>query len=280
MADGRPVEAYRGNLERVIAVVGERGIDLSLYRRAYVERRIAARMRTLDLHSYRQYADRLEADAGEYERLLDTLTINVTEFFRDAVVWEILKRRVLRDLIEAKRVGRNRTIRVWSAGCATGQEAYSIAMALLDVLGPEASNFLVSVVGTDLDPRALEVAENAVYDQQHLRRIPPSYQSRFVHKLDNAEFTFAPEVRKLVRFGRYSLFEDSPMRVVDLILCRNVFIYFDRDQQAKVLENFWTSLARGGYLILGRSEKLSADIVDRLEAIDGRERVYRKPPRP
>lgn len=277
----RPAEAYRGNIERVIAKVSDqRGIDLSLYRRTYVERRVAARMRVVDVHSYRQYADLLERNPAEYDQLLNTLTINVTDFFRDTVVWDILKRRVLRDLAAAKKEGRNRTIRIWSAGCATGEEPYSLAMAILDVLGPDAANFHISVLATDLDPKALEFAERCVYDAKGLRHIPPSYQVRFIDRIDESSFTFKPAVRKMVRFGRFSLFDETPMRVVDLILCRNVFIYFDRDQQAKVLENFWQAMSRGGYLVLGRSEKLSVDIVDRLEAVDGRERVYRKPQRP
>lgn len=280
VTDAGSAQAYRGNLDKLVAKINEaRGIDLALYRRAYLERRVAARLRTLDMHSYRQYADLLDADPEEYNRLLDTLTINVTDFFRDKVVWDALKRRVFHEMIEQKKNGRNRTIRVWSAGCATGEEPYSVAMMLVDLLRDDASRFLVSVLATDLDPAALAAAQKGVYHTDKLKGIPPGYQVRFTKAAGPDQFEIAPEIRRMVRFQRFSLFDDPPIRVVDLIMCRNVFIYFDRDQQAKVLRNFWRSLSRGGYLVLGRSEKLSPEAATLLDPIDGKERIYRKPAR-
>ncbi len=278
--NGSPDVAF-GSLDRLISKINEsRGIDLSFYRRAYVERRIAARLRTLGLRSYRVYADLLGSDPSEYDRLLDTLTINVTDFFRDKVVWDALRRRVLHDMARDKKSGRSRTIRVWSAGCATGEEPYSIAMALLDILGEDASRYLISVIASDLDPEALAFAEKGVYDISKRKRIPSGYQVRFTRSIGVSQFEIAPEVRRLVRFQRLSLFDETPLRVIDLIMCRNVFIYFDRDQQARALERFWTSLARGGYLVLGRSEKLSPEAARRFQCVDGKERIYRKPERP
>lgn len=280
MTDASSAQAYRGNLDKLIAKVNDaRGIDLALYRRAYLERRIAARLRTLDLHSYRQYTDLLESDPGEYARLLDTLTINVTDFFRDKVVWDVLKKRVFREMIEEKTHGRSRTIRIWSAGCATGEEPYSVAMMLVDLLRDDASRFLVSVLATDLDPEALAVAQKGVYHTDKLKGIPLGYQVRFTKQLGSSQFEITPDIRRMVRFQRFSLFDEPPIRVVDLIMCRNVFIYFDKDQQAKVLRNFWRSLTRGGYLVLGRSEKLSPEVAMLLEPVDGKERIYRKPAR-
>lgn len=280
LGETSPAEVFRGNLDKLVNKINEeRGIDLSQYRRPYLERRLAARLRVLELHSYRQYADRLDQDPSEYDSLMNTLTINVTEFFRDKVVWDSLRVNVLKPLIAAKREGRNRTIRIWSAGCATGEEPYSLAMLMLDLLGDDAKKFLLSVTATDLDPRALETARKGVYDSAKLRRIPPGYQVRFVRVLDREHFEIAPHVRDHVRFSEFNLFDEPPLRVVDLIVCRNVFIYFDRDQQARVLRNFQASLARGGYLVLGRSEKLSPDAASALEAIDGRERIYRRPAR-
>lgn len=280
LGETAPAEMFRGNLDKLVNKINEeRGIDLSQYRRPYLERRLAARLRVLELHSYRQYADRLDQDPSEYDSLMNTLTINVTEFFRDKVVWDSLRVNVLKPLIAAKREGRNRTIRIWSAGCATGEEPYSLTMLMLDLLGDDAKKFLLSVTATDLDPRALETARKGVYDSAKLRRIPPGYQVRFVRVLDREHFEIAPAVRDHVRFSEFNLFDEPPLRVVDLIVCRNVFIYFDRDQQARVLRNFQASLARGGYLVLGRSEKLSPDAASALEAIDGRERIYRRPAR-
>ncbi len=280
MEEGGSSGVYRGSLDRLIDKVNDaRGIDLSLYRRAYVERRITTRLRALDLHSFRQYADVLESDPNEYERLLDTLTINVTEFFRDQVVWDSIKRNVMRPMLESKSEGRSRTIRLWSAACATGEEPYSLAMMLLDAVGKDESRYLMSVLATDLDREALRRAELGVFDNQRLRHIPASYQVRFTQPVNREAFEMDPSVRKIVRFREASLFDPAPQRSIDLIMCRNVFIYFDREQQARALETFWGALARGGYLVLGRSEKLSPQAAERFEPIDGRERIYRKPVR-
>ncbi len=280
MADTGSADAVRGNMDRLVAKIDEaRGIDLGLYRREYLERRVAARLRVLEIHSYRHYADFLDEHPEEYDHLIDTLTINVTDFFRDKAVWDSIKRNAIDQMIKDKIAGRSRTIRVWSAGCATGEEPYSITMAILDALGDDASRFLISVIATDLDPRALATAEQGVYDVAKRRRIPSGYQVRFTRSIGASQFEILPEVKRRVRFQKRSLFDETPLRVIDLIMCRNVFIYFDRDQQARALERFWGSLARGGYLVLGRSEKLDPGAARRFEMVDGKERIYRKPQR-
>lgn len=277
MTEAGTGQVYRGNIERLISKVNdERGLDLGQYRRPYLERRVAARMRNLELHSYRQYVDFLGQNPDEYARLLDSLTINVTEFFRDRVVWDLLRQRVIPDLLREKRRGRNRTIRVWSAACATGEEPYSAAMCLLDALGGDSSDYLLSVLGTDLDPRVLEIAEDGRYSAEKLRHVPPDFQVRYVDA-DETGFQVSPDIRKLVRFRQCNLFDGAPTRAVDVLLCRNIFIYLDRGQQELVLDSFWGSLTRGGYLILGRSEKLSRDAAARFEAVEGKERIYRRP---
>lgn len=268
---------YRGDLSRLEHKIREaRGLDLHQYRRAYVERRLAARMRVLNLHTYRQYERFLDEHAEEYMKLLDTLTINVTDFFRDATVYDILRKEVIPDLIKAKLATRQRSIRVWSAGCATGEEAYSLTMAFLSALGSRADEFLLTVFGTDIDPKALQVARAATYDVAKLPHIPTGEQGAFIEKGAHT-FLIRPEVTRHVKFRPLNLFEDEPINVVDVILCRNVFIYFTREQQAKILERFLSALHRGGYLVLGRSEKMAPAVAGRFELVSGRERVYRKP---
>lgn len=268
---------YRGDLDKLLRKIREdRGLDLHQYRRAYTERRLAARMRVLTLHTYRQYERYLQDHPEEYNKLLDTLTINVTDFFRDATVYAILRQKVIPQLLEDKlRTRGQRTIRIWSAGCATGEEAYSVTMAFLSALGPRASEFQLSVIATDLDPNALEVGKAATYDISKLQHIPRTEQ----HWVEKGEHTFKikPEVARHVKFRRLNLFEDEPINILDVVMCRNVFIYFTREQQARVLESFWSVLHRGGYLVLGRSEKMAPSVAGRFELVSGRERVYRKP---
>ncbi len=270
--------AYRGNLDKLVAkVLRDRGLDLSQYRQTYLERRLAARLRALNLYSYRQYAERLDADPGEYAELLDTLTINVTEFFRDQPVWDAVRTLVLPQLIAAKRDSHSRSLRIWSAGCATGQEPYSIAMLIADALGDAGEPLRPTVLATDLDPEALAVARAGVYDVAELRHIPPPYQVRFARMKGASQFEIAPEIRQMVQFEPYSLFEDSPMRVMDAVFCRNVFIYFDRERQSSLLGQFLKVMSPGAFLVLGRSERLSPAVSELLEHVDGRERIYRKP---
>lgn len=272
-------QVYRGNLDKLLLKVNEeRGLDLGQYRKGYVERRLAARLRAIGLHSYRQYAAFLDEHPEEYHQLLDTLTINVTDFYRDDTVYKLFRERIVPDILKSKLRTRHRTVRAWSAGCATGEEPYSIAMTLLEAAGRMKETFLFSVLGTDIDPKALEKAKRAEYDAAVLERIPKSHQLKYV-EVRGDRLIIKPEVTSLVRFSKMNLFEDRPSAVVDIIFCRNVFIYLNRDQQEKVLMTFWSALHRGGYLVLGRSEKMSTGIAERFELIDGRERVYRKPQR-
>jgi chemotaxis methyl-accepting protein methylase len=270
-------QVYRGDMERLIAkIAGAGGLDLTQYRRPYVERRIAARLRSLNLHTYRQYARVLDADPDEYARLLDTLTINVTDFFRDPPVYELFRSQIVPEIVEAKLRGRHRMIRIWSAGCATGEEAYSLAMSFLDALGDNAGRFVLSVLATDIDPSALETAKRATYDIAKLEHVPEADR----HFLDIGEtsFTIDPAVASHVKFRVLDLFRDEPVNVVDVVFCRNVFIYFTREQQERVLELFWRALSHDGYLVLGRSEKMSPALNKRFEVVSGRERIYRKRP--
>jgi chemotaxis methyl-accepting protein methylase len=266
-----------GDLKRLLKKIhDERGLDLRQYRTAYLERRISSRMRTVKVSTYGRYGRFLDEHPEEYEALMDTLTINVTDFFRDRDVYRRFEHKVIPTLVEHKVARRQRMIRAWSAGCSTGEEPYSITMSLMMALGDSRDDFLISVTGTDLDEAALAVAKQAEYPNEKLSHIPLGHQNRFVEH-GPSTFEIRPEVTQCVRFKPLNLFEDEPVHVVDVIFCRNVFIYFTREQQARVMERFWSALHRGGYLVLGRSEKLAPFLAERLELIDGARRIYRKP---
>lgn len=273
-------QVNRGSLARLIShIERDHGVDLSLYRAAYLERRVATRLRALDVRTYRQYADHLDANPSEFVALIDALTINVTDFFRDKPVWDLLDREVLKPMIERKRIQGSRAIRIWSAGCATGEEAYSLAMKVMSLTQDEDRTFLVSVFGTDLDPKALGMARRGVYRVDRLKNLSARYRSTFTTAVSDTEFEVNQEVRRHVRFSRKSLFdEEAPTKAVDLILCRNVFIYFDREQQERAVAQFDRALMHGGYLVLGRSEKLPQGFAKRFETINGKERIFRKRP--
>lgn len=271
-----PHESNRGSLQRFTeALRDSRGVDLGLYRPRYVERRIATRLQALGLLTYRQYLARLSADPAEFDRLMSALTINVTQFFRDASTFEALERLVVPTLLEQARPDRTRTVRVWSAGCATGQEAYSIAMCLLAAGVTAGAGFVLSVLGTDIDPDALERARRAEYTAAEIEDIPAQLRSRFTEPAGEMHRLTA-EVTAACRFVRASLFDPAPVRGCAIVLCRNVFIYLRHEQQVALVERFRGALRQGGYLVLGRSERLRAGEGQPFEALDPRERIYRK----
>lgn len=265
-----------GDAARLISQIErERGIDLSQYRLTYVERRLATRLRATGLVTYRQYGSRLHEDPDEYARLLDALTVNVTDFFRDPPVWKIIRDEVVPAIVHAKGSVGQRAIRVWSAGCATGEEPYSLAMSFLSAMGAEQRTFLFSVTATDLDPIALSTARKAEYDAAKLDHIPAPDRTRYV-SVDGNRFKIKPEVTDHVRFRTLNLFSDEPPLAMDLITCRNVFIYFTREQQERITNVFHRALARGGYLVLGRTEKMPAGAAAGFEPVSAKERIYRK----
>lgn len=266
----------RGDVAKLIAEIGtKRGFDLSQYRTSYVERRLGSRLRALGLTTYRQYSCHLAANPEEYARLLDTLTINVTEFFRDPPVWDIIRHKLVPSLMHAKAASGHRSVRAWSAGCATGEEVYSIAMSLLSVSAKAPEELTVSVLGTDLDRQALATAARATYDISKLAHIPHHERNRFI-EIGEDEFRIKPEVRDRARFQHLDLFSGTLPRSMDLILCRNVFIYFTREQQHRVIEGYHKSLNKGGYLVLGRTERMPPDLSEGFEPLSSRERIYRR----
>lgn len=274
-----PSEFVRGSLKRLMIKVNqERGVDLAQYRERYVERRVAVRLHQLGLHTYNQYATFLDAHPEEYQQLLDTLTINVTQFFRDQSVFTVVRDTVVPTIVKHKQSRKQRLIRVWSAGCATGEEPYSLAMAFLDGIERlKAESAMLSVIATDIDRDALAAAKRGEYPVAALSHIPRYYQSRYVERGPET-FHFKQEVQRAIRFQYLNLFADAPIHGVDAVFCRNVFIYFNREEQERMLSVFRDSLVRGGFLVLGRSERLATSLSQDFELIDARERVYRKPP--
>ena len=278
MPEPAPEIATRGNLHRLlIKVREERGLDLAQYRESYVARRVTVRLNALGLHTYQQYASYLDQHAEEYAKLLDTLTINVTQFFRDPTVYALFRDQVVPSLLAAKTARKQRLVRLWSAGCATGEEPYSLAMSMLDgIIRTRSNDAMLSVVGTDIDRKALAIAKAGEYPVRQLNQISNADRHRYVD-VDGDIFRMKAEIMKVTRFQYLNLFEDPPINGVDVIFCRNVFIYFNHDDQARLIGSFWDALTRGGYLVLGRSERLAPKLAARFELISGRERVYRKP---
>jgi len=251
------------------------GKDLSNYRVSCLRRRVSLRMSALGVATLDEYMARLSANPGEIEQLLDTVTIHVTEFFRDRDVFDAVGKSVLPAMIERKLHTPSRTIRIWSAGCSTGEEAYSIAILTLEYVRTHTVDLAVEVYGTDISKEACEIARAAVYPERKVGRMPAILLRRYF-EADGAGYRVAPDVRRRVKFTVHDLFSASPFSVLDFVVCRNVLIHFDNAVRNGVLERFHEALGDGGVLILGKSEAVMGTALNLYELIDARNKIYRK----
>ena len=252
------------------------GIDIELYRDRCVLRRLAARLRAAGAADLAGYCRRLDADPGEIRRLVEGLTVNVSEFFRNPRTFRALAREVLPVLVAQKRAEGDRSIRIWSAGCATGEEPYSVALACADALGEALGKFHVVVYATDVDEPSLVAARAGRYRAASLARLPrPMVRRHF--EADGDGYLVRPAVRRMVHFRRHDLLAPPPFRRLDLALCRNVLIYMVRPSQERILDTLYDVLNPGGFLVLGKVEALTGPARDRFEVVNLAERIYRKP---
>src|SRR4029077_13240662 len=209
----------------------ERGIDLRGYKTTTLERRVRRRMQQLSLGTYEDYLSYVRRDQGETAKLLDTVLINVTRFFRDPPAWEALEKQV-RKVLFHDRAGRS--LRAWCAGCATGEEAYSVAILLCELVGPRVQEYEIKVYATDNDEDALNKARRAQYTEEALRGVQPEIKAKYFTGVGPMQV--ARDVRRMVIFGRSNLLADAPISHVDLLVCRNVLIYFDGTAQKRILD--------------------------------------------
>jgi two-component system CheB/CheR fusion protein len=231
-----------------------RGLDFHGYKPTTLARRIRKRMEALGLGSFGAYQDYLEVHPEEFTTLFNTILINVTGFFRDPEAWEVVRATVVPQIVASK--GPGEPVRAWSAGCASGEEAYTIAMVLAEELGADEFRERVKIYATDVDEEALNLARHAAYSARQVEAIPPELV-RYFEPVDGA-YLFRKELRRQVIFGRHDLISDAPISRIDLLVCRNTLMYFNAETQARILSRFHFALNDGGYLFLGRAETLMA----------------------
>jgi two-component system CheB/CheR fusion protein len=232
----------------------ERGFDFTGYKRASLARRIERRMQAIGLTEHDAYLDHLMLEPSEFTALFDTVLINVTSFFRDADAWDHLRDVLLPTLLEGRA---GRPIRVWSAGCASGEEAYSLAMVLAEALGPEAVRERVKIYATDVDEDALVQARQATYPASRLEAVPEELREKYFEPIgDGQRVVFSKALRRSVIFGRNDLVQDAPISHVDVLACRNTLMYFNAETQALILNRLHFALQPDGVLFLGKAEML------------------------
>jgi two-component system CheB/CheR fusion protein len=249
-----------------------RGFDFTGYKRTSLERRIQKRMEAVGVSDYGDYLDYLELHQDEFPALFDTILINVTGFFRDPPAWEYYSTDIVPRLLET--VGPHEQIRAWSAGCASGEEPYTLAMVLAEALGTEAYLERVKIYATEVDEDALNQARQASYTAGNVEAIPAPLLERYFDQGDQ-RYSFRKDLRRTVIFGRNDLTQDAPISRIDLLTCRNTLMYFNAETQARILNRFHFALNPWGYLFLGKSEMLITHS-DLFRPVDLKRRVFAK----
>ncbi len=255
----------------------ERGWDLEAYKERCLLRRILLRARSRGCEGLGDYYRVLTHDPAEVERLFHHLTIHVTQFFRNPTAFRFLRSRILPGLVASLAGGgKDHTLRCWSAGCSTGEEAFSLAMLLKDVERELGQSLRFHIFATDVDAASLEKAHRGVYPKEALRNLSPEETAAWFTPVEGGGFRVREELRKMVVFRQGDLLADAPTRSQHLVLCRNLLIYFSREEQEKVLERLADVLLPGGYLLLGKAETLVGRNRNYFLTVSPTERIYQK----
>src|SRR5438128_9507667 len=251
-----------------------RGFDFSGYKRTTLHRRLAKRMSQVGVADYKAYLEYLQLHQEEFAALFNTILINVTGYVRDAPAWEYLQREILPRMIAGKE--KYEPIRVWSAGVASGEEAYSVAMLLSEALGASEYRDRTKIYATDVDEDALTQARQGRAEEKDLEEVPEELREKYFER-EGDRYLLRSDLRRSIIFGRHDLVQDAPISRIDLLICRNTLMYFEGETQGKILARLHYALHENGYLFLGKAEMLlSRDAL--FTPVELKQRVFSKIP--
>lgn len=249
------------------------GFNCEQYKQAHLKRRLAVRLRATQSKSYKEYAGIFLKNPDEQTQLKETLTVNVTELFRNPETYDAFRIKALPELIKSR--GENRNLKVWSAGCSNGEEPYSIAIMLVEYLGISAKRYNISIMGTDIDEDSLSKAGLGIFHSKTLEKISKERLERFFIKKDN-NYQVTDEIHRMVTFKYHDMISGPKLSGFDIIFCRNVTIYFEQKLQEKLYFDFYNALKDGGYFVMGKTETLIGQSSKLFKHIDLKERIYQK----
>ena len=263
-----------GDLDALLQYLHERrNFDFRGYKRASLTRRIRKRMQAVGIDDYQRYTEVLEANPGEFAELFNTILINVTGLARDRETWDTLAETIIPAIIDSKPPGE--PARIWSAGCASGEEAYTLAVLFAEALGEERFRRSVKIYATDADSDALVDARHGRYREKDLITAFGEERTNRFFERDGDMGVFRGDLRRALIFGRHDLVQDPPISRIDLVTCRNTLMYFTAEVQAKILASFHFALNPGGYLFLGKAEALVTR-KQMFDVVDLRQHIFRK----
>jgi chemotaxis protein methyltransferase CheR len=270
----RPEEPER-NYAAITAMIAQSGFPCQQYKSRCVQRRIAVRMRAHGVRTYKEYLKVLRRDSVEHRRLIETLTINVSRFFRNRAVYDALAQDVIPTLWDRS----PHTIRIWSAGCASGEEAYSIAALFhrhAEALGQSSVAGRIEVIGSDVDRASLAAGERGVYPRSALLEVPRELRERYFETVDG-QVAVGADLRGLVHFEHRDLILGrEPAQPFDLVLCRNVIIYLEPRAQQALIERLHRALSPEAYLVLGRVEAIVGGLRKLFAPMSVKLRIYKR----
>ena len=254
----------------------ERGIDFSQYRENLIERRVAVRLRATKNSTYEEYTRFLKGNKEEMDALLDVLTINVTQFFRDPRVFEAIKKNIIPELFNNEVIENRKIVRVLSCGCSGGEEAATILILIAEYLKGSFDKPQIYIYGTDIDKWSIERAKDGVYAEHEFKDMPEGLKEKYFLEVGNKKFWRKKELNKFLFFRVHDIAMEDPPKSFDMILCRNLFIYFKRELQELCLEKFSRALNKNGFLVLGLTESLWGAMAKSFVEFDRENRIYRK----
>ncbi|MDR1301807.1 MAG: protein-glutamate O-methyltransferase CheR [Treponema sp.] len=233
-------------------IYDESGIHFTPTNRSILESRLKERLRGKGLDSPQKYFKVITTDKEELKKFLDSITTNLTRFFRNQPQFDTLEKFVVPELFKIKKNAGNSVLKIWSAGCSTGEEPYSIAMLMHEIL-PYPWKY--EIVASDISLKCLMSGKEGFYADNHLEGIPDAYLYKYFDRMIGG-YKIKPEIMSKVRFDYHNLKNDSGWRDIDIVFCRNVIIYFDEVAQTRVIKRFWDSMASKSFLFIGHSESL------------------------
>jgi len=274
--DSLPEEEMLAFKKIINNIYHRRGVDFRHYRPKCLRRRIVVGMYDAKVNSFVEYLHFLIKYPEGYDNLLDRITINVSEFFRNPETFNAVRHKVIPKIIKAKKEIKASSIRIWSSGCATGEEPYSLAILLTEIMAELKEDIKIRIYATDIDKEALNKAKVGIYKEKSLKELKVYQINSYFQKTEQGLFAINPEFKTMVRFMHQNMISDEPLQRMDLIFCRNVTIYFSKELQKLVYNNFYKSLAPKGYIVAGKTESLMHINEAYFERFDLQERIIRK----
>jgi chemotaxis protein methyltransferase CheR len=251
-------------------------LDINNYKDKCIKRRIAVRVRANGCKTAEEYVDLLKRRTSELENLLKTLTINVTQFFRNPFAFDKIRDEIFPLIFKQKAEEKDSSLKIWSVGCSSGEEPYTLAIILKEYFKKELVQFPAAIVATDFDEEVIAKAREGIYQEKSLEEVPVHLKEKYFVPLEGGNFSIVPQIKEMVTFKRRNILQDDLHEKQDLIICRNMLIYFSREQQGAILDKLTNSLTMDGFLILGKAETLVSNSRNNFKTVSSRERIYKK----